>query len=284
MDRTMKVTAAIAFVVLVGCRGNREPPIVAGDGVTVTSEDGRRVVEIDQDRVPVVEGCAAGQVIVRTGDGWACASSPAVEYDARIAALERGVSERVVAAEREVERIASALATLRSDQAALAAQLAAAAAELDTRREQELSAPSSYGVAGCVPSPSSTARAAVHPDDSSVRLAARAVGEVELYCPVVAASPAVGWNRLTLLYADPDGAAAASRVRATLHAVDAAGRVSELAAIDSNAQAGAQTEEASAQLTHTFDFAARYYFIRVRLERKDSALEPRARGVRLWRS
>jgi hypothetical protein len=50
--------------------GEASPPLTSGDGMTIAAG----IASVDQSRVPVVPDCKAGQVIMRTRDGWQCAS------------------------------------------------------------------------------------------------------------------------------------------------------------------------------------------------------------------
>lgn len=268
------------------CNGARQPPLVGGDGVTVDNDEDRRVVALDTARVPVVDGCTAGQVLTRTDGKWACADSPALTLESRIRALEDGVAGRVEAAQRKLGELESSLAAVRSERLALSAEIDATAAALDARIAEDSAAPASLGAAGCVPSPASFALAEIDASTSRVAHAAGATGAIELYCPVVPSSPSVAWNRLTLLYADPDGPGAAARVRVSLHSIDASGMSTQLAEADSNSAASpAAPGEVTTAIApaHSFDFAARYYYLRVVIERASPAVSPDARGVRLWR-
>jgi len=65
----MKRLALLCSAALVGCTVNAPPPEdLSGDAIGV--KEGRLV--IDDTVVPVVEGCAEGQAVVRAAPGWAC--------------------------------------------------------------------------------------------------------------------------------------------------------------------------------------------------------------------
>ena len=68
------VTCGLTLVaaVLCGCTVQKTQPLVPGVGLTI---DGGAVA-IDPGEVPLVSGaCADGQVVIRSGDGWACAAA-----------------------------------------------------------------------------------------------------------------------------------------------------------------------------------------------------------------
>lgn len=279
--RRVLLTAALAS--LLGCQGGRQPPLVPGEGITVDDDGTTRVVALDSERIPIVDTCAAGQVLVRTAEGWSCRTTSDQAHDARITALEQGITERVDRATAEQERLQQSLTRIERAQDDLLSMLDAARSELATRQAADRAAPLSYGVIGCVPAPSSAALAHVDPMEAKVVHAGSAVGRIDLYCPVAPPTAVIAWNQLTMLYLDPDGVGTGARVRTTLHAIDAMGQDEVVASVDSNTGADRGLSERTASFTHDFDFERRYYFVLVSIERNAASLAPDARGVRLWR-
>ena len=64
----MRKILAGAACALVACSGSSQPAATAGPGITLTNNQ----IAIDGTKVPFVPACAAGQVLQKSADGWAC--------------------------------------------------------------------------------------------------------------------------------------------------------------------------------------------------------------------
>ena len=63
----------------VSCRGNREPPISAGDGLALSGTELNRTLAVDPARVPLITDCPAGKAVFRTTTGWSCGDLAVVD-------------------------------------------------------------------------------------------------------------------------------------------------------------------------------------------------------------
>jgi len=229
----------------VSCRGNREPPISAGDGLALSGTELNRTLAVDPARVPLITDCPAGKAVFRTTTGWSCGDLAVVDP-------------------REIERLRT-----QAQQAADTIGPVAQTAEDLRGRVSALEHSPPYGMAAIACTPDLSAINGNMVFQQGGKLIHQSVGAFNAFCPVSATHGPVTWTRLKVLYRDPDGLGTTSRVKAALRHVFLRGISTEpetVAELDSDDFADTQPVEHEMLINHVFDFERSYYFLQVSLE------------------
>ncbi|MCP5274505.1 MAG: hypothetical protein H6936_06570 [Burkholderiales bacterium] len=118
-----------------------------------------------------------------------------------------------------------------------------------------------------------------------IRFKGAATGQIRLFFPVINSTGQltdnVKWDRLKILYLDPDGGGGDYRISAALQYLDATGGTPAVAELDSNDFASTGINTMSSSLSHDFDFINRYYYVEVRLSRKNTNANPWVGGLKI---
>jgi hypothetical protein len=143
-----------------------------------------------------------------------------------------------------------------------------------------------YAAIACTPWDQSVERDALLHVAGRVKHKRQATGLIQVMCPVFDTSDSLNtasWNRLTMIYLDPDGTNAGARVTAALRFVNRAGTVRTVASIDSNQTFPASTDfgEATRVFQHNFNFLENYYYIQASVSRANTTLAPEFGGFQL---
>ena len=116
-----------------------------------------------------------------------------------------------------------------------------------------------------------------------IRFKGSASGQIRLFLPVINSTGQltdnVKWDRFRILYLDPDGDGGDYRISTTLQYLDTAGSTPIVAELDSNDFANTGINTMSSSFVHDFDFTNRYYYIEVRLLRKNTNANPWVGGL-----
>jgi hypothetical protein len=141
-----------------------------------------------------------------------------------------------------------------------------------------------YAAIACTPWDQAVERDALLHVAGRVKHKRQATGLIQVMCPVFDTSDSLNvstWNRLTMLYLDPDGTNTGARVTAALRFVDRQGFVRTVASIDSNQRTSTVFGEASTAIQHSFNFAVNYYYIQASVSRANTTLGPEFGGFQL---
>lgn len=90
----------------------------------------------------------------------------------------------------------------------------------------------------------------------------------------------VNWDRFAVMYLDPDGPGDDYRVRAKLQYLDGTGATPIVAELDSNSKPSTGINTMIEAIDHTFDFVNRYYYVEIKINRKNSG-SPWIGGMKL---
>lgn len=200
LQRFLWCAALLAFV---SCKGDRQPPLVAGAGLLPASSE-RAGFSVDPERVPLIEpgACAAGELVYRVESGrWSC-----VAPDALLSDLP---PERRPAAAMAVEALAARLDVL---EARLLGLDRCAPLPDGSRPPNFVIAP-----ADCLVTEDRTSRPNIWRVDEGW-VTVHQAGQVNAYCPLLPRCDGSDrvWDRLEVFARDPDGAGTAEEVRATI--------------------------------------------------------------------
>lgn len=141
-----------------------------------------------------------------------------------------------------------------------------------------------YAAIACTPWDQSVERDALLHTGGRVKHKRQATGLIQVMCPVFDTSDSLNvssWNRLIMLYLDPDGTNTGARVTAALRFVNRAGTVQTVASIDSNQRTSTVFGEETTALQHRFNFAENYYYIQASVSRANTTLAPEFGGFKL---
>lgn len=118
-----------------------------------------------------------------------------------------------------------------------------------------------------------------------IRFKGTASGQIRLFLPVInntgQLTDNVKWDRFKILYLDPDGNGDNYRVSAALQYLDANGNTPTIATLDSNDFANTGLNTMSSSFAHDFDFTNRYYYVEVKLLRKNTDANPWMGGLNI---
>lgn len=118
-----------------------------------------------------------------------------------------------------------------------------------------------------------------------IRHKGSSLAQLRIFMPVVNTtsrlSNDVNWDRLAVMYLDPDGRADDYRVRAKLQYLDGAGGTPTVAELDSNTESSTGINTMTKAFNHTFDFVNRYYYVEIKINRKNTNGSPWIGGVKL---
>lgn len=266
----------IGIVCLSACQGNREPPLAAGDGLLLEGGGVSRTLRVDPKRVPLLSECSAGQVVVSNGgENWSCADGAPLA----------GASLAV-----ELENLRQAARMLESDVAFLEQRADDLSADLQQLNEQLAQkatddARLAYGfpASACAPASTEVLARMSQTSGDGIDFRGGAIGAITLYCPVIATSPGVAWNDLSIRYRDTDGNAPAGEVRGALRYLDPRGAITDVASVSSNSNPSTEQAEVTTAFTHTFDFEQRHYFVELTISRANTTPVPEIYGFQLTR-
>lgn len=225
-----------------GCRGNREAPISAGEGLVLSGTDQDRALSVDPGRVPLITDCPAGKAVFRTSTGWACGD---------LAVVDPREIERLRAEARQATDAVATLAQFQRDQSNRLSPL-------------EHAPPYTMAAMTCVPDSDAIRNNRVFQRGGA--LLHQSTGSFNVFCPISPNYPAVAWSRLKLMYRDGDGPGLASQITADLRRLWLRPGTREpetIATWDSNRFADTETTEQEVTFTHTFDFEGSYYYLQV---------------------
>lgn len=255
------------LLALGGCRGDREPPLAAGEGVRIEDRATARVVSVDPTRTPVVGACPERAVIRSDGEGrWSCAELAAADLE-----QVRALSAQALAEGEAVAALAGEVAELTTRVEALEARAEVLARTPDLRA-------SAYA---CAPREDAILSGRVFTTAGKQGFNQDAVGEIVLSCPVIATRGTPRWNTLELAYLDTDAGDAGGVISARLLAVAFDGAVEELATVGSAGSSETAHTRVSTRFLAPFDLTSRTYAVEVTLQRVDPAVRVSFAGYAL---
>jgi hypothetical protein len=270
MHRYLMITAAA--IATTACRGDRQPPVAAGQGVLVTA-GAPQSVAVDPGVVPVVGGCAEGELVRKTADGWSCGAQAELG-GAAVAETIRALEAQLAAQRMRVEALESRAAGLSSQVAALEGALA-------TKIQDDAAWPYTVSAATCVPSQDTVSAGILSVINGLVSLIDGATGRAVLYCPVIVLHPGQTWSRWGMGYKDGDGAGAAARVTARLQRLTATGQLETISLLDSNSNASSGPGELASPIGVAWAPERDVYFVELTIERASAATPVELFGVKV---
>jgi hypothetical protein len=198
----IRLLAGSVLLLAAGCRGDRQPPLVAGEGLVSIEEP--RGFAVDPDRVPLIDAaaCADGELVYRVeARRWSCVSAEAL-----LGALP---PEQAPAAADELEALAARVAAL---EASLAGLDRCAPLPLGQRPPDFVVAPSD-----CLITEDRGSRPNIWRVDAGW-VTVHSSGQVNAYCPLLPRCDGSDhlWERLQVYARDPDGPGTAEQVHATI--------------------------------------------------------------------
>jgi len=116
-----------------------------------------------------------------------------------------------------------------------------------------------------------------------IRFKESAYGQIRLFLPVINSTGQltdnIQWNRFKMLYLDPDGSDGDYSVSSTLQYLDGDGSTPIVAELNSNDHVSANINTMSAAFSHDFDFTNRYYYVEIKIFRKNTKANPWIGGL-----
>lgn len=241
--RASSVAWSLALVIT-GCRGNREPPISAGEGLAISGPALERAISVDSARVPLLRDCPPGKAVFRTDQGWSCGDLSVVDP-------------------REIERLR---AEARQATDAVAALVQAQQSLSNRLSPLEHAPPYSMAAITCTPDSESIRNNRVFQQGGAILH--QSTGSFNVFCPVTPNFSDVRWAHLKMMYRDGDGPGTGSQVTAHLRRLWLRPGTREpetIAELDSNHFSDTETTENEVVFNHPFDFADSYYYLQVSL-------------------
>lgn len=202
----------LSGLLLVACQGTREPPVTAGSGVLVSTSSAGRTVSVDPEKVPLLERCADGELVLRVSSGrWACVTAERLVSELP-ASLRPATSAELVAEKAAVDALVA-----RIDQVGMQVEALDRCGELPAGRR-----PPNYifGGASCFAS-NADSSSGINPsyyDQGWLKFRPGTTGRIKVFCPLTPRCDGSDrrWDKLTIRVIDPDGAGMAERLSATL--------------------------------------------------------------------
>lgn len=139
-------------------------------------------------------------------------------------------------------------------------------------------------VAG-VPAPEAIQADAYEEAAGRIRHKGSSLNQLRIFIPVINTTGQLGdnvkWDRFAVMYRDPDGQADDYHVRARLFYLDGTGGTPNVAELDSNMESSTDINTMSKAFNHGFDFVNRYYYVEIKINRKNTNGGPWIGGVKL---